>query len=928
MMGFVKRAMAVGVLLWLYGDTAQAQQDWPMAAANPARTSHCDTEVAGGLKVQWYKPIEPYISQKVQLIAAADMIFVSTARGLYVLDAASGDELWVFPTEMPLGHSPTYSDGTLYVGGHDRRLYAVDATNGSLKWSFDAESGFQVNPLVIDGSVFAGNRDGNFYALDAANGNERWRFKTDGPILFSAAYDNGLLFFASQDSHAYAIRANNGELVWKKKLASGGFHSYWPVVYRDRVVFVTAHNYLTSGGDPGSEIASLSQADSAALFPDRNSTDPPAPPRGTPISTIGQATGSWVTGTPTYDASSVVNYHDSNPSRRTVYVLDLITGEEKEPAPYLWAWTRSGTRHPPVVGYDDVLYLTTNYLFDPAINGGHVSGWEPGSNVMSVISSDWAAVDEPHAISAGGKYIYWNLCCNRQGGTIDISKPNTDFYNNAQQAGDPTSLPDPSREWFHINYNLDELAPGYNDAYAFNATEKPYAAFGGPNGSYGYHGDVNALIPYKGRLYTHRGNSVFAFSADGSAKLLSQAMIQPSVAAPPAYHNADILREKLASEINKMLEKGHLRPGYKGHGIWSLRAESVCGERLNSYFHHPAETLATLAWALPYLDADLAEQTKQYMRMEYESYPPQSTNDVGWSTGAAREAFELPPEVQADLPSLPASASFFNFEGWQRNPYAFYGLWKYAEAIQKEQSIYASLTDLPEAPPSDDYLKRNPHVLNAYIAGYIGYTELQKAAGVQEDASLASERDRLIKLRIDSFTVDSGYKDANTVQEYYCRTLNTSNNFIFLVPELALRLRDTAYSRVEAAILAYSISAPYWFVSFTEEGYAENAISPLQDTTMLMARTWIMRESVDKLDRYLDVPGFAVGDLYYIQKLVALLWAYEFGPAPAPITSSTNTNVIGGCGCELRESFRGSSWLKYFGMVVFVVFLWRRKNTL
>ncbi len=74
--------------------TAQAQSpaaeeagSWYMAAANPQRTSWVPENVPGKLQIEWYKPFEPFISHKVQVIAADGMLFVATARGLYALEA-------------------------------------------------------------------------------------------------------------------------------------------------------------------------------------------------------------------------------------------------------------------------------------------------------------------------------------------------------------------------------------------------------------------------------------------------------------------------------------------------------------------------------------------------------------------------------------------------------------------------------------------------------------------------------------------------------------------------------------------------------------------------------------------------------------------------------------------------------------------------
>ena len=137
-----------------------------MVAANPERTSWTPEEVSGALRVEWYRPIEAYIPQNVQIIASNGLIFISTARGLYALNPTTGDTVWRFDTELPLGNSPTVHDGILYVGGYDRKLYALNAVSGAHLWSFDgAEAGYDTNPLVVENKIILGNRDGYMYAI-------------------------------------------------------------------------------------------------------------------------------------------------------------------------------------------------------------------------------------------------------------------------------------------------------------------------------------------------------------------------------------------------------------------------------------------------------------------------------------------------------------------------------------------------------------------------------------------------------------------------------------------------------------------------------------------------------------------------------------------------------------------------------------------
>lgn len=336
--------------------TESPEDTWPMAAGNPQRTSYTLEEVRGQLYPQWYKPIEPFISTKIQPIIANDTIFVATAKGLYAFSTVDGSQRWVYPTEMPLGHSPTYINGTLYVPGLDHKIHAVNATNGQLLWTYEGEAGFQTNPLVINNIVYAGNRDGYMYAIysndHVQKGTLAWRFKTNGPIQFSAAYQDATdnkIYFASNDSYAYAVNAINGTQVWKTKLPGGGFQSWWPVVTGNKVIFTAVDHYRPTAPPPVDGIeAGLYGLDRTAVYPNRF-TDP----RGTPV--CGQ---SAVQSDGSINASCISQYFQNNSQRRTYFVLDSATGNEITPyAPILWAHAPSGNRYPPAVDPDTgILY--------------------------------------------------------------------------------------------------------------------------------------------------------------------------------------------------------------------------------------------------------------------------------------------------------------------------------------------------------------------------------------------------------------------------------------------------------------------------------------------------------------------------------------------------------------------------------------------
>ncbi len=863
------------------------EASWSMAGANVERTSWTAEEVRGQLQPLWYKPFEPYISQKVQIIAAYNTLYIATAKGLYALDAESGAQRWVYPTELPLGHSPTIQDGIAYVGGFDHKLHAIDAFSGQGLWTFEAGAGFETNPLVVEDKVYAGNRDGIFYAIYTEGpqaGQLAWQYPTQGPILFSAAYKDGIVYFASQDSHAYALDAQTGTLVWKSsKLPGAGFHSFWPVVYRDRVIFAGSRNYpstslLLSGGKD----TALETQD---VYPNRQ-----LDPEGTWVGPLGQEPGDWAAGTTTLDTSRpnitpngqttpITEYFEQKPWRRTVFVLDRYTGQEAtydfdqdgqpEYGPFLWFGTHSGNRYPPVVGGDGVLYLSNNYQSSPAIPWGHISGWKLDTPVISLPAPGRNAVDEPQGYAAGGNLIYWNRCCDRVGAAFDLSQPGTD--------------------WTYFSYDLVRLLPGYNQRY-FNPDPEDYthvfAAFGGPNGVYGFHADTNPPIPYQGKVYMHRSNAIIAFGASSSApRALPMA---ETVAVPPLELTPlgpDVLKARLADEIQKMLAAGHLRPGYASHGHFDLPAQHQCGDDLGDYFHLPAETILTLVQALPHLPESMQPQVRVYLQSELSAYPPYQYNHIGWRDGAAREAFDLPPEVADALVNLPPETGIAGFV-WGFNPYNFYALWQYAALqndptlaqqlladAQNNKALMGSLLNVP----NPGVLAKMPFVHNAYIAGYLGYLGLEKLAGQPESGAARQELDRLLQLRASQFSKDSAYATAALREEgAYCRTLNVTSNFMFLVPELADYLRDNALVKVQGTLAEYEQIAPYWFISFAEEGFGENAIVPLYDgQALFLAKAWILKEPGAELEKYLDVPAFARGDLFYIQKLVAAINAYE-----------------------------------------------------
>ena len=883
--------VAVLALLWPVRARGATEDGWAMAGANPQRTSWVAQEVAGRLQPVWYRAIEPYISQNVQIIAADRKLFIATARGLYALNAADGETAWVYPTEMPLGHSPTYHNGVLYVAGFDRRLHCVDATTGKRLWTFDgAGAGYRTSPLVAESLVLLGNRDGAFYAVHAhaapKQGTLAWRYQTEGPINYSAACKDGVVYFASMDMRCYALHAASGKEKWKtQKLHGAGFHSWWPVVWRDRVVFVTGHNYR-HGQRPGAEsCAALGgrrggyyhNAEDREVFAGLGERDFLGPTAAEP--------GDWVKGTFTINLLKAAKYFGQKPWRRMLYCLDAATGEDwgadldgdgqVERAPFLWTGSKNGIPPPPMVsGFDSVLYRHNHYAMYRGARS-HISGWKFATPFVSRITMDYGATDEPHIASGGGRYLYWSLCGDRESGWIDLSKPL------------PAVGRDRSRERpIFPGYHLYRVCPGYDEMW-FGVGDQDgtgnrlWGYYGSPNGIYhNQTSDQNPFIPYRGCLYIHRSNGVICFGPKGGRQRKPLAATVPPPADSRVAPNAEELERLLAHEIEKWLAAGHLHVGYFNASQFGHTPGRYRG--LNNYFENPAENLWVLLRALPHVPQPLQGRLRGFIQKEFQAYPPTALASIGWKDGASRDYFLYPPEVDADRANFPPGPLNPRRHGFfwrtQLPPLNFYVLWKYAKEFGGAKAIHDSVKGkLGRLPPEADW-RLYPYEINAYIAGHLGYLELEKLAAQPESPEIRTTLDKLLRWRAQNFSKDTPFPSKGPYNKArpnsHANRINISRNFILLTPELAQHLRDKALAKVREAVEEYNRVAPYWFVSRYEGCLQEATVQNLHDYfALFQAKAWILRQPREELVKYLDVPGFARGDCFYIHNLISAIEA-------------------------------------------------------
>ena len=156
----------------------------------------------GDLGISWSKDLNSYHPfQGTPLVIDGVMYFSTPFNVVYAVDAGTGEEIWVYDTEVPKSarraaccganaRGLAAYKGRIYSATLDGRLVALDAATGARVWEVDTiidrsrEYTITGAPRVAAGKVFIGNGGAEFgvrgyvTAYDAETGAEAWRFFT------------------------------------------------------------------------------------------------------------------------------------------------------------------------------------------------------------------------------------------------------------------------------------------------------------------------------------------------------------------------------------------------------------------------------------------------------------------------------------------------------------------------------------------------------------------------------------------------------------------------------------------------------------------------------------------------------------------------------------------------------------------------------
>ncbi len=131
-------------------------------------------------------------------------------------------------------------------------------------------------------------------------------------------------------------------------------------------------------------------------------------------------------------------------------------------------------------------------------------------------------------------------------------------------------------------------------------------------------------------------------------------------------------------------------------------------------------------------------------------------------------------------------------------------------------------------------------------------------------------------LELNQYGVVLGEGATSTTLDYIASTFHVT--FRDMVPEVGRMLADWGLGEdVRRYLDRLAMVQPNWYAAYADAftGREIRLMYPAESYQMFMAHAWIARTGPDVLQRYIDFPWTARGDLYYIHKLAETIKAYR-----------------------------------------------------
>jgi outer membrane protein assembly factor BamB len=890
----------------VFGMTLPLRGDWPTLHNDYQRSGHSDEVVRGPYERKWWRDFhDEMIATRCEAIVGNGHVFIGTFAGnLYALRIADGRTAWRFTANGPIGASPCYRDGRLYVGSDDAfdrgTLYCLDATEGDVIWQTATPGGIWASPACDGSRVYVGDRSGRFHAVHVADGTPAWSLATGYMILKPASFstDGQRIVFGSEDMHVYCV-SPEGRLIWKTpKLPGLSLRDQGPTIWQ------------------GLAIVRTNPADAFHTVLGRNGELLEAIQREIPLSDEDQVLlDKWgdLLLAPRAERraaenAGVVRYLKENRHDQCFFALDLENGSEPWIAPVLFT---SGLHNPPT---PPTFHPQTGDLYTLSRSAltWYVRGVRRYTCLVRIDRQtglpnwywperelpNWGAFpmipDETQALSSMG-----DLVVGTHQGELGWLDP---------KSGAVTSI-SRTRDTYAGIFGPGALGGSFDEAR--RRAEEGYLT-GMPNE---WHGPDRAILSISdGRMFWIAGSQVVCLAGPEVQQATAACAESPGLlkmrlpdvvpggnvanrgrgrvdrSLPQQQISVDELRECLAgsgdptstvsgdlvSRVRQQLDAQLtllMRGGDNGRAWAPLVIQLGIG-REERHFARTADTLQIVSLALPHVSPPLRRQAVAYLDSLVAAGCPLNLPQHA-ADGARREPFELGPEMGDFARRVPR---------YEPGVQDMYSLWAYAHHADRWPVVLEQVPDIrkrfdrfaadvPAFDP-DDLQDDAAQQLNARIAGVLGAVRIFNQAGD------SARRDRGWELLAQMVTQRVHHERAD--HRLVRPTRGESGGihqarvprYVGLVPELSHILQRFAGDAVAGHITDLRQALPLWYQAYGERMIGgENYISPPHLARGIF-QAWAdgTPAAAEDLAAKLDQP-WCQADLYYIEKCAAVLRA-------------------------------------------------------
>jgi outer membrane protein assembly factor BamB len=895
------------LVVWLITSAVSAS-DWPTLHRDNQRSGHTAEFIAGPYERKWFRDFhDEMIASRVEAIVAEGKVFVGTFAGkVHALNVEDGSEVWTAAVAGPVGHSPTYHNGHLYVGSEGGAfnrgfITCLRASDGKEVWRYEAPAGVWVAPACDGDTVYAGDRSGVFHAIDATAGTRRWQVLTGAMILAPASIsaDGKKIVFASEDMHVYCVDANGKEL-WKSPKCGGlSLRDHAPTIWKDLVIVRT------------NPVAAFHQAlgmSGMKVLGETQKKIPVGPDDFVIQDKWGTYSLQYTEPRMAAERKAVTDYLRNHPEERTLWAFQLADGKEPWLAPVPYTCGLHNTGAPPTFdpSSGDLYVWSASALsnYSAGVPGGAAvlakldrrtglahTVWHKnlrgGKEALGWAAQFCAPADETQTISLMGnivlnthqgiiggldlKSLRWHTVYSARDSYAGIFGP---IYVGSYSPEGRQKRADFMRQGYLLEvpnewHGPDRSIVAIAERRFFWIAGSQLVCLGGPDTPKTATGGVKNPPAIK-RVPPGRaggGNLVLSIDAAPRAgtvkKQLTAEDLKPLL--DPVRRPAKQLEDALANDVRKRLDAAVVELIDDGPWAPLVLQLGITGEE--RHFWRSADVLQAVALALPHLSAAVQSKAKAYLDAQFALGVP-LTNPVRPPDGKRREAYDLGTgatrKFASSTPKYGAGVD------------DLYAVWAYAEYADGWNKVLPELERIEQLFGKSAPIAFNPDAkegidaerLNARTAGTLAYVRMMRRAGKLPHA----DRGMAQLMALATERVHHERVDRRLVRP--TRLLHGANlpRYIGLVPELGALVKAHAGEELTSNVRDLMRDLPVWHQAFGERLIGgENYISPPALARGLFAA---LADGVQappgELARFLDQP-WCKADLYFIEKCASLL---------------------------------------------------------